>query len=146
MLSDSVCLSVSFLYKGYPLESGRMVAVKNHFCGYCITHIWSLPHVPRGYYVCVWACMFVWVGKFISMCECVCACVNRAGGGPCIGNVYTNQQTFPQPWDLGSCPSLSHIVYKVKETLRQKLLSCSLIYSPTQELAAQPLRKQEGQE
>lgn len=65
---------------------------------------------------------------------CVCVCVKGAGGGPCIGTVYTNQQTSPQPWDLGSCPSLSHIVYKVKETVRQKLLS-SLIYSPTQQHA-----------
>lgn len=48
MLSDSVCLTVSSLHKGYPEESDRMVAEENHFCGYCITHIWSMPHVPRG--------------------------------------------------------------------------------------------------
>lgn len=48
MLSDSVCLPVSSLHKGYPEESDRMAAEENHFCGCCITHIWSMPHVPRG--------------------------------------------------------------------------------------------------
>lgn len=74
--------------------------------------------------------MHTYVCVSVSVNECVGAgpCVIGAGGGPSIGNVYTNQQTPSQPWDPGSHPSLSHIVYKVEETHRQRLLS-SLIYS-----------------
>ena len=81
-------------------------------------------------HVCARECISVCTGKYTT-CACVCVCTKGAGGGTCIGNVYTNQQTPPQPWDSGSHPSLSHIVYKVKETHRQTLLS-SLIYSSDQ--------------
>lgn len=64
MLSDSVCLAVSFVCRGYPVESERTVTVKKH-------HLLLHPHMVRAtcpqrkLHVCVCVCIDVCVGVLV---------------------------------------------------------------------------------